>query len=101
MSDKQKVDVEMELKNAVLYGMGYVAGKHNLTIDKAEREAKAVSYAANAKSGIEYALEILYKGEDDHDKILRLVGEDAAAKYDLGVAYSKMIDEHATKIQGE
>jgi hypothetical protein len=89
--------LELELRKAVAYGIGIMCGKHGLSMVNHEILTESEEYAKSAMSRFVSS----HEGEDDHDKILRLVGEDAAAKYDLGVAYSKVIDGQAKEIQGE
>ena len=52
---KTNNDMNQDIKNAVLYGIGLMAGKHNLDMLKEEREQIAEKYAkqlANSSSDI-------------------------------------------------
>lgn len=43
------INEEILIKDAVLYGMGYICGKHNLEISKEEREKIAKEYLESLK----------------------------------------------------
>lgn len=48
--------MDKDIRNAVLYGLGYMAGKHNLEMSKDDREQIAEKYAnqlANSSNDIQ------------------------------------------------